>query len=118
MKREDLKKLLECHGFEVAENDERCAKITDGREQVGIICDDRAILYLDADYKNAIDLWYNERDVEKKLKESISLVKKRYERFQDEKRNERLSTVRNYFNDRKYNEAIGQLFTHFSEEKL
>lgn len=102
-------KIMTDNGFVVTESEERYAKITDGRDQVGILWGDRVILYIDEGYKNPIDLWYNKMDVKKKLKESISLVKKRYDRFEDDKRKERLSTVCKYFKDREDTEFAKSL---------
>ena len=114
MTKNEATKILTDNGFTVVEADNRSARLLEGGEQVGILWEDRVILYLDVGYTNSVDLWYDKSDVKKKLKEAITQVKQRYERFDAEERNKRVGHIRKYFDEKREEASMADLL----EKKL
>lgn len=135
MKREELEKILEQHGFEVHPE---LDLIWYKNERVGdllgalLTLADYIPSMIDADYRavNKTIININDKDATQRLEAQINHLYDTQNRWEEHLRESRLNRVRKYFKDRKdaetilsqptydYNKLLKQLTKHSTEEKL
>ena len=134
MKREDLKKLLECHGFDLDDVDMIWYKSDRVGDLSGALLTlaDYIPSMIDADYKsvNKTIININGSYIVPRIEDQINRLYDTQRRWEEHLRESRLNRVRKYFKERKdaetmlsqppydYKKLIKQLTKQSTEEKL
>lgn len=134
MKREDLKKLLECHGFDLDDVDMIWYKSDRVGDLSGALLTlaDYIPSMIDADYRavNKTIININGSYIVPRIETQIDRLCDTPRRWEEHLRESRLNRVRKYFKDRKdaetilsqttydYQKLMKQLTKHSTEEKL
>lgn len=121
MKREDLKKLLECHGFDLDDVDMiwyKSDRVGDLSEALLTLADYIPSM-IDADYKsvNKTIININGSYIVPRIEDQINRLYDTQNRWEEHLRESRLNRVRKYFKERKDAEAVLSQTT-YDYEKL